>query len=250
MHPRRVFTDGFEVECKKGIRKALSYYRHAAGRNFPIAQYSLGTYYHDCATRRPAFAGDKMEKKAFFWYEKAAHLGYAPAQDALSDCYFYARGCEKNDELALYWCVRAAEQNYLPALDSCHGLYTQGIGCKADPELAAYWKERFQRERDAHPEWKDRFDPHTRKAVMEDYHEHGILPALTSPVESSPKPLEKPASLQAAEPIEKPAPKPTAKSKPAEKPAPKPTPKPQTPHLLRMAGSKPVTWAQWIATTM
>lgn len=48
-------------------------------------------------------------------YMQAAELGYAPAQNALGDCYLYGEGVEKNIEKATNWFRLSAEHDYAVA---------------------------------------------------------------------------------------------------------------------------------------
>ena len=81
----------------------------------------------------------KNEKKAFPLYEYAAESGHADAQNKLSDCYYFGRGCTADTAAALYWAEQAAAQGHIAAQNACASMYEQGLGCKADPEKALYW---------------------------------------------------------------------------------------------------------------
>lgn len=76
---------------------------------------------------------------AILYYEYAAENGHAAAQMALSDCFYYGRGCDANESSALSWCEKSAEQGHLRAQQMCASMYENGTGCEADTEKALYW---------------------------------------------------------------------------------------------------------------
>lgn len=78
--------------------------------------------HNSCAANKTALAdcyarlhNDSLSEKIAKLYAQAADLGYAPAQNALGDCYYYGKGVEENIERAFEWYKNAAEQGLCEA---------------------------------------------------------------------------------------------------------------------------------------
>ncbi|WP_239565584.1 tetratricopeptide repeat protein [Brevibacillus fulvus] len=81
-----------------------------------VAQYNLGVSYEQ---------GIDVENdinQAKYWYTKSANQGYAPAQIALADIYYFN---EKKYQDALYWYSKQTEDEY--ALEKCAVIYLKGL---------------------------------------------------------------------------------------------------------------------------
>lgn len=73
--------------------------------------------------------GVKIDKaKAAEWYEKSAQHGFASAQNALGNCYYYGRGKPENKATAVKWYQKAAEQNDANAQYNLGFCYEKGLG--------------------------------------------------------------------------------------------------------------------------
>ena len=64
---------------------------------------------------RTAWVWKKCEENAVVWYKKAAEQCDAEAQCALGECYYQARGVEKDDKEARRWYEAAATQGNVTA---------------------------------------------------------------------------------------------------------------------------------------
>ena len=93
----------------KDYDKAYDIFRDLANNDNVIAMISLAIMYEHGEGVAPSL------KEAFFWYKKAAELGYAPAQVRLGMMYFDGVGVAKNPDLALKWLVSAAENGEVMA---------------------------------------------------------------------------------------------------------------------------------------
>ncbi len=90
-------------------RAAARWYRMAAERDHPGAQYMLGYLYRE---------GEGVEQdfeQAYQWLQEAALKGEASAQGSLGHLYGEGLGVSRDDKLAYAWSVLAAENGYDPA---------------------------------------------------------------------------------------------------------------------------------------
>lgn len=77
---------------------------------------------NNCAANKTALAkaysklnNDSLNEEIAKMYAQAADLGYAPAQNAIGDCYYSGTGVEKSIEKASEWYRKAAEQGMCEA---------------------------------------------------------------------------------------------------------------------------------------
>ena len=92
-------------DANKQYDLALKWYRLAADKNSPVAQYNISGKY---------LLGEGVPKdyaEALKWLRLAAEKNYAPAQSGICLAYFGGRGVSKNYVEAVKWCRLAAEQN-------------------------------------------------------------------------------------------------------------------------------------------
>ncbi len=82
---------------------------------------------------------EKNEKRAVELYYTAAENGYAPAANALGQCYSFATGVKADDLRAVSCYRRAAEAGYAPAQFHLGVCYFNGQGVKVDKIEAAKW---------------------------------------------------------------------------------------------------------------
>lgn len=98
------------------------------------AQYMVGCRY---------WYGDsnveQSDEEAVRWFRKAVEQGYAPAQDALGDCYSNGDGVKQSFEEAVKWYRKAAEQGYDWAQNNLANCYYNGKGVEQDYEKAVKW---------------------------------------------------------------------------------------------------------------
>ena len=82
---------------------------------------------------------EKNEAVAFYWFHKAAELGYAKSQYNLGQYYEYGRGVPKNIKEAIKWFRKAADQKYANAESKMGYLTVTGKGIKQDFAEAMRW---------------------------------------------------------------------------------------------------------------
>ena len=82
---------------------------------------------------------EKNELAAVELYYRAAEKGYAPAANALGQCYSSATGVKRDDLRAVSCYRRSAEAGYAPAQFHLGVCYFNGYGVKADKAEAASW---------------------------------------------------------------------------------------------------------------
>ena len=86
-----------------------------------------------------AQGGERDLAGALAAYEKAANLGYAPAQYNLARMYLEGQAVPKNEEAAYHYFLAAAEKGLLLAQYNLGVLLETGLGCERDHERARYW---------------------------------------------------------------------------------------------------------------
>ena len=89
--------------------EAVKWYRKAAEKGYPKAQFNLGL----CYETGNGVEQDYME--AVKWFRKAAEQNLDKAQYALAQCLKEGRGCERNYQEAVKWYHQAAMQNHAAA---------------------------------------------------------------------------------------------------------------------------------------
>lgn len=97
--------------------------------------------FHEIATRYAEGIGgvtvDMMA--AASWYEKAAELGFAPAQYRIGNMYEKGLGVDRDLQKARGWYEQAAEAGNASAMHNLAVLYAMGVDGPADNKLAAKW---------------------------------------------------------------------------------------------------------------
>ena len=79
------------------------------------------------------------DKKAAFWYKKAAKQGYVIAQNNLGYMYKEGKGVRVNTKKAYNWYHKAAQVGYASAQTNLAYLYRMGIGIERDINAAFEW---------------------------------------------------------------------------------------------------------------
>jgi TPR repeat protein len=87
----------------KDLARAAEWYRRAADRGLPAAQFNVGLAY------AYGFGVEKDEAEAVRWFERAADAGHEMAQKHLGLAYLMGKGIEKDEARALMWLELAAE---------------------------------------------------------------------------------------------------------------------------------------------
>lgn len=104
----------------------LRWLERAAASDHPLAQYQL------------AWQGLAAERRVQ-WLERAAHLGYTPAEFYLGMAYAYGDGVAADDRKAVDWYRRAAEKGYLQGQSSLGWRYFQGVTLPQDEAQGMVW---------------------------------------------------------------------------------------------------------------
>lgn len=113
---------------KQDYQKALTWYTKAAdsGNEEAMAQTAL-LYSKNYSSSLPrsiswlmlilGIQQQENRQKAFYWMQRAAVRGYAPAQYNLAMMYEKGIGTKKNKTLAKRYFIASAEQRYMPAAE-------------------------------------------------------------------------------------------------------------------------------------
>ena len=126
------YKDGIGVNKNPAL--AEGFYRRAARRGRPVAQYELGRMYETGT----GVGADSI--KAAEWYRLAAGIGgNRDAQYALGRLYFTGRGVVNDYTTAVTWFLKAARQGHPAALYLMGAVYLEGWSVNADPIEAYKW---------------------------------------------------------------------------------------------------------------
>ena len=81
------------------------------------------------------------ENKALgaFWYEKAAIQGFSISQYVLGALYRDGDGVDQDYARALYWFQKAADQGHVEAMNAYGNMLFNGQGVEKNMDLAIYW---------------------------------------------------------------------------------------------------------------
>ncbi|MDE6577277.1 MAG: hypothetical protein K2K58_03800, partial [Muribaculaceae bacterium] len=82
---------------------------------------------------------EKDDNKAFQCYRKAAEAGNCEAQYEVGVCYRQGEGCEQNFLKAIEWYEKAIAKGNTKAMVNCGILYDNGLGVETDPKKASYY---------------------------------------------------------------------------------------------------------------
>ena len=113
--------------------EAVRWFRQAAGRGRPDAQYCLAC----CLEYGRGVRKD--EGKAAELYRKSAEQGFAPAQYRYGLCLQQGTGVLQDNSEAVKWYRKAAERGIAGAQVSLGLCYENGAGVKKDGNLARKW---------------------------------------------------------------------------------------------------------------
>ena len=84
------------------------------------------------------------------YLQKAAELGYAPAQYDLAICYSNGFGNQRNDfGIAVKWLKKAAKQGYVKAQNKLGVYYQRGYGVRQSDKNAVKWYKKAAEQGDA-----------------------------------------------------------------------------------------------------
>jgi len=108
--------------------------REAAAGGDAMALYVVGDRLADAAR-----GGDGDLSEALKWYERAAELGFAPAQYRTGNYYEKGFGAERDFSTAKTWYQLAAEQGNASAMHNLAVLFASGADGPPDFDSAARW---------------------------------------------------------------------------------------------------------------
>ena len=92
--------------------------------------------------------------KAAYWFEQAAILGNAYAEEKLADIYEQGLGVPANQKLAFDWRVKAANRGMINAQVKVGIIYQEGVGVGRDTDQAIYWFHRAAAEGNAEAQYR------------------------------------------------------------------------------------------------
>lgn len=112
----------------------------------PESQRTLGNAYRTGGMRAYSYGTiPRDQKKAVYWYGKAAINGDAKSAYLLADMYEKEFGGTKNSK-AVHWYQVAAKQGNREASARLSAIFRQGLlDQKVDPKMADYWSRKARR---------------------------------------------------------------------------------------------------------
>ncbi|MDR2731384.1 MAG: DUF805 domain-containing protein [Treponema sp.] len=125
--------DRSTTEFTNDDMNAVNYYNMNENPTSAIEQHELGKKYG---------TGDgipKDQKKAVYWFTKAADQGYVNSQYNLGLSYLNGWGVQKDLEKAIYWYTKAAEQGDADAQGFIGYCYFNGDGVPKNLKKAVHW---------------------------------------------------------------------------------------------------------------
>ena len=135
---------GALYDNKKDYAEALKWFRKAAERNSPDAQYNLGNMFGQ------GNGVTKDEIEAAKWYHRAAEQGHAGAQYNLGCIYRDGEGVKQDFAESNKWYLKAANQGHAEAQNSIGFSYLRGRGGYAqDYQKAMEWFQKAANKGDA-----------------------------------------------------------------------------------------------------
>ena len=135
MTPEQLYDAGLAAFSNNDLEQATAYLTAAADQGHYEAMYKLGKWYST------SFLLNDYDM-AFSYFLRAGEGGYAPAYDALVDCYTYGRGVEKDEKQAHNWRKKAAESGNSKHYYHLGYDYAVGSGVTQNDELAVYWLQK------------------------------------------------------------------------------------------------------------
>ena len=117
--------------------EAFSFFKKAADKNYPNAQYQIGIMFRDgVGTKRNPV---EMEKYLTF----AANQGHMGAITTLSDLYLQGKILPKNEQLSFKWTLIAAKLGNAGFMFKVATMYREGTGVGKNPSESEMWFKRF-----------------------------------------------------------------------------------------------------------
>jgi hypothetical protein len=127
---------GLVAEEREDFDEALRWYRMAADRGNPDAQYKIGGLY---SMGRGVTRDDG---EAVRWFRKAADQGNTAASFSIGQNYEIGIGVTRDYAEAMRWYRKAAEQGDVMAQTQIAFMFENGIGVEKDLSEARVWMQR------------------------------------------------------------------------------------------------------------
>ena len=119
---------------KHNYSLAISLYHQAAKLSNRMAEFNLGSAY---AYGRGV---NLSQKKALYWWSKAADSGYSHASFVIAEAYFDgSNGLTRNQRIAMQWYKKAAQQGSAKAAFNVAVAYHYGIGLPRSYSKSCQW---------------------------------------------------------------------------------------------------------------
>ncbi|MDO5297605.1 MAG: tetratricopeptide repeat protein [bacterium] len=139
----RLNKAGNDAAERKDYAEAVKYYREAAEKGSPKAQYNLG----NCYSKGKGVDKDPMQ--AVYWYRQAAEQGFAHAQHNLGCHYIGGYGVDKDPVQGFIWVRKSAEQGTKESQNYLGALYLSGVGVEQNAPSAISWYRKAADQNDA-----------------------------------------------------------------------------------------------------
>jgi len=131
-HLAQMYLDGTGVP--QNLAEAMRLYLPSAQKNTAVAIYYIGQIY-----LRGDHTVPRDYAKAMQWYQRAAELGFARAQNDIGYMLEEGLGVKRDVAAAAKWYRLAAEQGWGKAQVNMGRLYEDGQGVQQDRKEAFYW---------------------------------------------------------------------------------------------------------------
>lgn len=134
------------IETAEKYGRALAALQAGADKGDAHSQYLLGLVFNWLGESDRASPMNVFYREAARLFSQAAGQNYPPAQHMLGMAYFDGKGVADDQDQGLSWLDKAAELGYAPAQVALGGWY-DGSHSRRDPALAKLWYERARAKR-------------------------------------------------------------------------------------------------------
>lgn len=124
---------GEQPRARTALQSNVAALTELANSGDPVAQYRLGFRY------AKGQGIPKDERKAVFWFRKAADQGHAVSQCNLGVMYANGQGVAKDESQSVFWYRKAADQGDAWAEYYLGVSYAKGTGVRKDLPNAMHW---------------------------------------------------------------------------------------------------------------
>ncbi len=131
--------EGDRLYHKGHYEKAIAWWKDAAMKGNPNAQYRLGVAYSDGVARDKEVIIARDFDEAAKWYTMSAELGDERAQFDLGALYDNGAGVKRDYEQAAKWYLASAERGHMASQYNVAVMYETGTGVPQDLVAAYKW---------------------------------------------------------------------------------------------------------------